>query len=495
MKKNTRIKEKKEEIKYNKLNKGLNITLFVILALYLIISIVMYFNDNFSYFIIKNIFNPINGFFYFLNSHINYLSYIIMAIYILVIITYIIVYIYNEIISKKSLEHRTKIVNIAYSCFMISIFIIVIPTLLGQFESHLPHFDKLYFKDTQNKTYTKEELIELDKYLQSKVLTIGDSIKRVDGKISNDRNYNKLAVKNLKNVSNKIPLLKGLYPTKSSSINDQIRGIVGSKVTGFTTPYSTYFDYSGDPVEIINTVTHEFCHTKGILRESETVYCAFLAGIESDDELSNYGAYIEAFSWVSEALMEIDYETSVNLEDEVLSKCLKNNYEELCSIYTKNNKSYIAGSKILSISSYHLKNYTDYKEELMESLKILKDNGAKILVDKKEVSLDDIDKLIDEKSNSYLNINMKLNKKIFNKIEKAIKNDKLYLGIYQINKEDEDSEEKEDNPEKYYLSPLKDKDENIFLNFSYGSIEYDYSRASRLILEHFDKYGYEKTSN
>ena len=58
---------------------------------------------------------------------------------------------------------------------------------------------------------------------------------------------------------------------------------------------------------------------------------------------------------------------------------------------------------------------------------------------------------------------------------------------YQQNKKEKTSSSKIKNPQNYYLGPLKDKDENIIFNSSYGSVEHDYSRVSRFILEHYEK--------
>ena len=491
-----KTQEKKESVKFDRFNIRLNISLVVIVLLYFINNFIMYFNNDYSYFFIKNILNNINGLFYYLNSHIDYLSYIIIIIYYIIAISFIVTNIYCDVISKKDIEVRSKIINRFYRVFIFATMILIIPNIIGQFENHLPNFDLLYFQETKNKTYTKEELIKLDEYLHDQVISYSENQKRdKEGNIITNINYNEQAIKDLRNISNDISLLKGLYPARSSKINDFLRGIVGSKTTGFTTPYSTYFDYDDAPTSIINTVTHEFCHTKGLIRENETVYCAFLAGIKSDNELSKYAAYLESFSWVSEALMEIDYDISDSLEDEVLSKCLTDNYQELCSIYTKNNNSYINGSKEMYITSYYLKNYLNYQKELESSLKILSKNDAKFYIDKEEKSIEEVINLVKEESNKHLIIALKIDNNKFNKIKDAIKDNRLYLSVYQVNKRDEDSKEKESNPEKYYLAPFNDRDESPFYNTSYGSVEYEYSRVSRLLLEHYEIYGYEKTSS
>lgn len=485
------MKREKETIKLNKLNIRLNILCLILIILFIINNVFLYLSDTYSYFFILNILNNINGVFYYLNSHIDYFSIIILILYFILVIVDIGIDIYYENISKKDFITRSRIVNNFYTIFVICTILILFPNYMSQFANHLPHFDSLYFKETKNKTYETSDLIKLDKYLQKKVLTLAENIKRDEnGNVEANINYNDQAVKNLKNISGDIKLLKGLYPKKSSNINNMIRGFLGSKVVGFTTPYNTYFDYDATSTGIINTITHEFCHTKGILRESETVYCAFLAGIKSDNELSNYSAYIEAFSWVSEAMFEIDAKIADELEDEVLSKCLTNNYKEFCDIYTKNNEDYISGAKTIKITSYRLKNYLNNISELEESLTILKNYGALLKVSNDEKDISEIIKLVKEKSEERIVITSDINKNKFNAIKESIKNKCLYLSIYQQNKKDEKSKKRNDNPEEFYLAPVKDKDEKIILNMSYSSVEHDYSRVARLLLEHYEKEGY-----
>lgn len=488
-------KAERENVKFDKINKFLNITIVVLAVFFLFNNVIMYFSDTYSYFFIIYILNNFNGVFYYLNSHIDYLSYILLILYYIVAISFILTNIYYDMISKKDIEYRSKIVNHFYRLFIIFSIIIIVPNFIGQFENHLPNFDQLFFQGTKNKTYTKEDLIALDKYLHDKVNESSERIERDNkGFIKTTINYNEQAIKDLKNISNTIPLLKGLYPARSSKINDFLRGIVGSKTTGFTTPYNTYFDYDDAPTAILSTVTHEFCHTKGLIRENETVYCAFLAGIESENELSQYASYLEAFSWVSQALLAIDYETSDSLEDEILSKCLTQNYQELCWIYTKNNNSYINGTEEMYITSYYLKNYQEHQEKLKTSLEILIKNGAILQIDKEETTIDEVMELIESSASKRLYIGLKINKDKFKKVKKAIEDNQLYLSIYQANKENKNSKDKMNNPERYYLAPFKNRDESPIVNFSYGNVEYEYSRVARLLLEHYDKYKYEKTS-
>lgn len=180
-------------------------------------------------------------------------------------------------------------------------------------------------------------------------------------------------------------------------------------------------------------------------------------------------------------------EIADRIEDEVASKCLTNNYSELCELYTKNNEEYIKGAKSIRISSYFLRNYINHIDELEKSLTILSSNKAKMYVNKEEKSIKEVIDLVKEQSEERVTIECDLSESKFKEIKKAIENKKLYLSIYQQNKKEKTSATKIKSPQNYYLGPLKDKDENIIFNSSYGSIEHDYSRVARFILEHYEK--------
>ena len=80
MKKVTKNAKTKEPIKLNKLNIGINISCLILLLIFIVNNIVLYYNDFYAYFFVSKILNNINGLFYFLNGHINYLSIIIFVL-------------------------------------------------------------------------------------------------------------------------------------------------------------------------------------------------------------------------------------------------------------------------------------------------------------------------------------------------------------------------------------------------------------------------------
>ena len=95
------------------------------------------------------------------------------------------------------------------------------------------------------------------------------------------------------------------------------------------------------------------------------------------------------------AYSTFNIEKSIEYEDKYTSKCLTENKNEFCYIYGKTNKEYIDGSKYLWIKTYSLKNYLNYKEELISALTKLVNDGyhLKLEIENRNIKLDEIPEL------------------------------------------------------------------------------------------------------
>lgn len=488
-------KIKNEESKaINKMNRSTKILLYfiiTILILKFINNFIMYFNEDYALFYIEHITNNINGVLFSLASSIDNLSIIMMfVLFGLCILSVILDIAISN--SKKSIESKNKGINALNKILYTFVFFIGYFLINNCYYLHLPNFDTLYFKSTKNKTYTTQDLTNLNIYLKEKVLEYASIMERDNGSVVFKGDLNQQVIKDLHNIADELTILKGMYPNKSGNITDSLKGVFGSSVYGLTHFYSTYFDYSMDKVVILNTIAHEYVHTKGITRENETVFASSLSGIKSDNVVSNYAGYLEAFNRTNYALYELDNNLANDIEDDVVSLCLTHNYQELCELYVKNNDSYISRAKTLRISSYYLFNYQGYEDELRASLNILVNVGkGKLTIDNEEVTIDDIMSLIESGSKKKFYYEQGLNEDSYNKIKSALKNGNLYKSIYQENDPKEESKDKKDL-EKYYLAPFTDYDYPI-LNQKVSSIDYTYERSARLFLEYFDKNGYKNS--
>ena len=488
-----KMTKKEQEIekkvsKLSKTTKTVGFTLLFYIIFSLINNVIMSFSESYTLFYVKHISNFKNGIFYFLFGHIKAFNFVLIIVTILVYMFFVL----KAANTKNEIKKRNKAMNTAYIVLFVFLYFGALSFLIdNQYYAHIPNFDTILFEEAKNKTYTKEDLEKLSIYLKDKVYESAINVPRNEKNeiVTNDLNYNKQAIKDLHNISDTIPLLKGLYPTKSTHIGDTLKGFYGSSTAGLTNNYTTYFDYDQSPTAILNTITHEYCHTKGITRENETVFCSVLAGIKSNNIISNYAGYLEAFGRVNEAYSYFNPEHASSIENDILHLCLTNNYEELCDIYTKNNNSFIPGTEQMHIYSYKLKYYKNFTNELTTSLETLRKQNAKFKVNNEQKTIEEIINLVNENSEYSLSIELKLDNKIFNEIKSAIENDNFYLVIYQ---EDLDEEQPPaiEKPKEFFLEPFPTNDEGIFNGPSYAAEDYTYERSARLFLEYFEENGY-----
>ncbi len=477
----------KKVTKLNKFTKILGILFIFYIAFFFINNIIMSFNENYAYFYVNNITNLKTGILFYIFSIVPYANFIMPLIFFLLVLISSIITDNTKIDIKK----RNKAYNITIITFIVFLYCFTLSILTdNQYYTHMPNFDNILFKETKDKTYTEDDLIILNNYLKDKVIENATTMKRDNqNNIILEENLNKIASEDLKNVSNELKLLKGLYPLRSNNLNDTLKGLYGSSTVGLTNMYTTYLDYDASPVSSLGTITHEYCHTKGIARENETVFCAFLAGVNSNNKVSNYSAYLEAFSRSNYALSYINPDEAFNIEEEVLRMCLTNNYTELCEMYIKNNTGYIPGTEELWITTYSLKDYINHLEEFTTVLNILDENNATFKINEQEYTKDDVISFINSEYDGIMRIKLELNNKIYTKIEPAIKNGNLFISIYQKDLDEEEPPEIE-NPTEYFLAPFPKNDEGLFTGMSYSAETYTYERASRLFLEYYDKNGY-----
>ncbi|MDD6272738.1 MAG: DUF3810 family protein [bacterium] len=486
------IKERTKKIE--KLNKSSKIVLFVILGIALIniiFLILSFYNNSFSIFYTKYIINNITGILFNISSRIPYFSYIyilVALILILVLLVYNVVIINNKKDSIKSLNIKyNKMIKVQIILYLM----IFYPYYISLENLSLPLIDELMFEDTINKTYEVDDLNNYLDYTFNKIEYYSSILPRDDeNKVIFNGDYNKQVVNDLKNVEDKLTLLGGVYPKKSNDLTDVLKRIYGNDTIGLTHMYNIYVDFEIDSIMILSTMTHEYCHSKSLTRENETVFCSYLAGINSKEDVSKYGAYLEGFTRALEAYKCIDIEKALVYEDKITSLCKSKDYYEICNIKIRQSDYYLSNSYEIFIDTYSLKNYKENKSELLEALSKLKNNDYKLIstMTKKELSIDDISKLIDNESYDVVMISGKIDEERFNNIKDVIDNDSLFMSVYQKNYEYEISDKQKNEPVKFFLEPIE-KDYKTISN-SKVLKEFTYERVTRLLLEYHDKYGY-----
>ena len=103
-----------------------------------------------------------------------------------------------------------------------------------------------------------------------------------------------------------------------SQLHSNIKEVMLSEPMTYTHISGVYTFFTGEANLNVNfpdyvlpyTAAHEFAHQRGIAREDEANFVAFLVCMESDDHYIRYSAYLNVYEYVSNALYSAD--TSAN---------------------------------------------------------------------------------------------------------------------------------------------------------------------------------------
>ena len=445
------------------------------------------FNYDIATFIWKNILIPGKGLFFYLSQVFTFkilgfrggLFYLLVLFIIILMITDGIVLDSKSITKKERNAICNSIRMITYPLLTLEL---VIVFGFGYMSYNNPKMDTLYFKEESNKTYTEKDLIQLNQYLENKVIEYSHMMERDDnGNIIHDSLID-IAISDLRKASKNYDILKGLYPRKLYHFDDYDRSH-DPTLYGLTTIDSVGVSFDQEAPALLNTITHELCHTKEVVRENEATLCSIIVGLESDNKLSQYAAYMEAYGRSVDAIYLIDKNIANESIHNFQTLCTTNHYKEICNWSSKNTTLYVKKSDMIAISTFSLNTYEE--GFIINFLEGLKDYSPKLYMDDKKISK--------EKLTNYLNtdkrvtIMIKNSKDIFKKISPYLDENKdkfsqiaqmyphMYKGV------DLDREE----AIKYYTSSIPNS--NIFSFFSGDLMElFDYSRVVRLVLEYFD---------
>lgn len=480
--------KKKEKVYFDKTTKMFFVVGGIISFIFFFVIVLSFFIPSLHNFIWLNIKNPISGFMFDLldfspSFSSNYFFVIGALFFILAIVEWVL-----ENNTKIDYEKRIKYYNISNRIICIPFFVLFISLVLDLVYFAVPKINYEYFPDNLDKSYTKENLVELTNYFKNEIIEMSDDFDRRDGEIIYNSDLINRAIYDLRNISYKYKFLEGAYPEKVGYFSDFEIALNHGSILGSTNKYGIKVDKSQNNVVLLNTLTHELCHTKGIIRESETEFCAFVAGVESEDKFSNYSAYLNAFYRLTGALYFIDSELNDDIEEEFLNLCLNKEYTEVCNFYSKEINSFMDGTDYFEIDTYRLRNYVHYKNEILLILNTLvNEYDAKLKIGKKNVNIQNIESLIEKDSTDIVRIRFDIDENNFKEIANYLKNNqKYFMLIYQTDEEYDYGDYLEgEEALKYYLEPFNKELLPLLFNFEYSE-EYDYERVSRLLLEYYD---------
>ena len=477
-------------MKDNKLKINKKVLIFVIICSILfcltnVLQIIMAFIKPLGNIYWLKVRNPIAGFFFkvfevFPVLGVNIRTFLIIGLFLTILLLII------ACIFKK-LKKRNLIFNLTLT--LLSIFVLSFVLISNVYNTSIYSYliDHFQMKDKVNKEYGEEDILVLYDSLLNKVIEQSLEFDRdSNGEIIYTKSLEERAVNDLLNISNDYEFLKGLYPMNYKRINHGDNDYDGFAV-GYTTGFGLAIDYNNSKPIILNTITHELCHTKGIMRENEAVYCSFLAGVNSPDEFSQYAAYLEAFARIDGALYDIDPETELMRVEPLLRLCLDEGFQEICQLYPKMIDSYLKHGKELEFVSYPLIDYKNHLGEIVGLLSSFQEDGGQIYIDGSLADMDYVLALIQNDSYKIFRVKFKNNRALFDKLAPVMKEQSnLFIAIQQYDPASLPQSRTREEYLDYYLkgfnndNPLYDFMATIFED------EYDYSRVVRLLLEYYD---------
>lgn len=476
-------KKVKEKIKYNKLNKALIFIFVAIIFMVAILCLLQFTNSDFSNYIWLNINGKLNDFNYSVMQYVPIVSQFGYIVFTGIYIILLIINIFFLTKYKNDIEMKSKVENKLLPFILAMGFVVVINIYFTLSDASHRNINEIYMRDHLTTKYKEEDLQNVVDYLKSRIFTYAESLDRNNGQIIVSKDPYEMAVEDLRNLSFKYEFLKGSYPKKIRTLNNFDLSSTGYPV-GLTYNYTVGIDdVYVDSLSKIFVLTHEFCHVKGIVRESDADYCAFLAGFNSNNDVSKYSMYISLIPNMLYIMKDKDLASSI--ENEFGSMCLESGYKEICNLYYKDLYRFTKGSDTLEMYTYALDIYKEKKEELKQYLVGLNNRfSIKITTsEKKQVSVEEANDLIEKGSNLSLKIVAKVTEDIYNKNASYLKTvSDYFLHLYLRN-----SKEKEESYPNYnYLKPFPTK--SNYATLTEKAPEYSYERAIRSILEYFDKY-------
>lgn len=166
---------------------------------------------------------------------------------------------------------------------------------------------------------TKEELYAVTEHLVEEVAALEGQLTRGEDGVSH-RGYDLARLSEIisdsyESVRREYPFFHNFEtsakPIRNSSIMSDM-GITGI-YTYFTGESNINVEYPDYAVTFV--VAHEFAHQRGIMRENEANFMAFLATTSADDPYVRYSGYLYMYIYLSNALWGVDKELALSLRD------------------------------------------------------------------------------------------------------------------------------------------------------------------------------------
>lgn len=157
---------------------------------------------------------------------------------------------------------------------------------------------------------------------------------------------NDLLNKAAKKAADKYPFI--------SKLSSNLKYVLLSEPMSYTHITGVYTFFTGEANININfpdytipfTAAHELSHQRGIARENEANFCAFLICMESDDPYIRYSAYVNMYEYFSSPLYSADselyYQLNAKIDNKIKYEMIA--FNEFFDKYEKNVVSEVSGT-------------------------------------------------------------------------------------------------------------------------------------------------------
>lgn len=247
--------------------------------------------------------------------------------------------------SKRGVKATTRYISILLSIICVIFMTFVWTYSSGYYNTKLD--EKLGFSKVE---IGKNQLYETS-------LWLCDNLNRLSDDISYGENNASYTEKSYDELSKEIYFAYSRVEEKYGIIHNfpsRIKPIMLSKPMTYTHISGVYSFMTGEANLNVNypdfvtvsSLAHEFAHQRGIAREEEANFMAFLVCISSDDPFVQYSGYLDVFLTVSYALYEEDVDLYVDVIEKLDDRVWKDriSYSDFFDEYRDSTASDVADS-------------------------------------------------------------------------------------------------------------------------------------------------------
>lgn len=312
-----------------------------------------YFTHIYRY--LSSVISWVTGLFPF--SVVEFLLYTMILVVVIVVVRTV-----HKVVRKKS-KFRPVLINGSLHVLLFLGAILFLYVINCGINYHRDSFIQL--ENIEETHYGRDELVEVCNTLTKEINQIQERLQRGDdGLIIVSDKIKSTAREEMKALSKRYPSLKGYYPDPKPLVVSELLSY--QQVSGIYSPFTVEANYNNDMPEYLKpyTICHELSHLKGVMREEEANYVAFLACMDSDDPVFKYSGLMHAYTKCMSELSNYDaeeYKTIRSQLNEGSNADIVSKYEfweryegKIATLSNKMNDAYLkANSQTAGVDSYN----------------------------------------------------------------------------------------------------------------------------------------------